>query len=138
MIGLTTWAAINIAGGGVLLATDPWSGPPDPARRSFQRAFGAMAIAAGLFNGALAVGTLAGIPSTRSSLSTLPMVEAQRRRSADVFVANVGVDIVSTVVGASLWALGPTATARGTGAGFAIQSGFLVGFDTLGSVVYRY
>jgi hypothetical protein len=55
-----------------------------------------------------------------------------------VFAANAGLDVLAVADGAALWAWGPTVTARGTGAGFVMQGGFLVGFDLLGSIVDKY
>jgi hypothetical protein len=138
MIGLSAWSAVNIIGGAVLIATDPLSRSRSPSRRDFRRSFGAMALAYGVINGALALGTLLTIPRQRDSLGSVELVDFQRKQSSTVFAANVGLDVLYVTVGASLWAWGPTSTARGTGAGFVAQGSFLVGFDAAGALLYRY
>lgn len=139
MLGLGAWSLLSIAAGTLLVATDPFSRSPDPdpRRRAFRQSFGAMTLTFGVINGALAAGTLAGLSSQRRTLDTLELVRHQRRQSGDVFTANVGLDMIYITVGAALWSWGPSATARGTGAGFATQGGFVLGFDTLASVVHR-
>jgi hypothetical protein len=138
MIGVGAWSAASLAGGAILLATDPLSPSKDPKRRAFRQSFAAMALTYGLINGALAIGTLAAIPHERETLTSASMIDFRRRQSAYVFAINVGLDMIYTAVGAWLWKTGPTATARGTGAGFVVQGGFLVVYDTVGSMIYQY
>jgi hypothetical protein len=138
MLALGVWGLLNAAGGTVLIAIDPLSNSPDPSRRAFRKSFGAMAATYGVINTALAVAALAGTPSLRRGLNTPELVQEHRHRSFTVFAANAGLDVLYITVGASLWTWGHSATARGTGAGFLSQGAFLVGFDTLGALVYRY
>jgi len=137
MIGLTAWAAANVVGGTALLVTDPPGAAHDPASRSFRRGFGAMALLYGVLNAALAVGTLATLPAFRDSLDGPEELHRQKRASADVFVANVGLDMLYITVGSGLWTRGPSALARGVGAGIVVQSAPLFAFDLAGSELYR-
>jgi hypothetical protein len=138
MTALTAWAAINVVGGAVIFAAAQRNVSSDPARREFQRAFGAMALAYGLVNGALAIATLATLSKTKQELSSVANVMEQRRQSGNVFAVNVGLDMLSVGVGAVIRAASTSPTAQGSGASVVAQGIFLVGFDALGTVVYRY
>jgi hypothetical protein len=138
MAGLTTWAALNVVGGAVLLAVDPLRRSPDPARPQARRAFGALALAYGLVNGALAVAALARLPKDAARLVSVADVAEERRQLSNVFAINVGLDMLSVGVGAAVWAATTSPTARGAGASVVAQGIFLVGFDTLATVVYHY
>jgi hypothetical protein len=137
MIGLTGWAVVSVVGGTALLVADPPGAPRDPASRSFRRGFGAMALLYGALNGALAAGTLATIPSFRRSLDGPTELYRQKRASADVFVANFGLDMFYLLVGSGLWTRGPSPLSRGVGAGIVTQSAPLFAFDLAGSELYR-
>lgn len=138
MAGLTAWAALNVLGGAVLLATDPLSRASDPTHPQARRAFGAMALAYGLVNGALAIAALARLPKDTARLVSVADVAEERRQLSNVFAINVGLDMLSVGVGAAVWAGTTSPTARGSGASVVAQGLFLVGFDALGTVVYHY
>jgi hypothetical protein len=135
---LTGWAGLNILGGGLLVAFDPLSRSTDPSRRSFRRAFGVMALTYGAVNLALGAGALASNRHHRETLASFPKLSAARERTATIFSANVGLDMVYVTTGSALWALGREGTARGVGAGFVTQGGFLLGLDVVGASLSRY
>ncbi|MEJ7729760.1 MAG: hypothetical protein WKG00_11125 [Polyangiaceae bacterium] len=137
MIGLTGWGVANVVGGTALLVADPPWASRDPASRSFRRGFGAMALLYGALNCALATGTLATLPSFRRSLDGPTELHRQKRASADVFVANVGLDMFYVLVGSGLWTRGPSPLSRGVGSGIVVQSAPLFAFDLAGSELYR-
>jgi len=137
MVGLAGWAAVNIGLGAALLWVDPPGAPRDETSRTERRGFAAMALAYGVINGVLAASTLATLPAFRRSLQSPEDVALQRHRSADVFVANVGLDMTYVLVGAGLATRGPTPLARGVGVGFVVQGAPLIAFDWLGSELYR-
>jgi hypothetical protein len=137
MIGLAGWAAASIGAGTALMFVDPPGAARDPASRAERRGFAAISLVYGVINAALAASTLATIPSLRSSLDSAEDVHAQRRRSADTFTANVGLDMIYVLVGAGLATRAPSPVARGVGVGFVVQGAPLVAFDILGSELYR-
>jgi len=137
MIGLAGWAALSIGAGTALMIADPPGAPRTAAKRAERRGFAGIALAYGVINAALAASTLATLPSFRRSIDSPQELQAQRRRSADTFVANVGLDMIYVLVGAGLATRGPSPVARGVGVGFVVQGAPLVAFDILGSELYR-
>jgi hypothetical protein len=141
MSALTGWAGASIAGGTLLLITDPFAQPPvsnDRDRKAFRRAFGAITLAYGLVNMALGVGALASNGHHRETLRSHAEIMGARHRTATIFSANVGLDMIYMATGATLWAYGPSASARGLGAGFLTQGGFLLAFDAVGATLSRH
>jgi len=134
MIGLGSWAVASATAGAILLATSPRG--PDRDRRVFRQSMGSIFLAYALINGALAVGTLAGIEHQRESLRTPTAFAGTRRFATETFAANALLDVVYVATGGMLWQNAHGALARGAGAGIVVQGGFLVAFDSLGASLY--
>lgn len=137
MVGLSAWSALNLGAAGYFLLADPGGRSRKPADRAFHQGFWSIAAAYAIVNGAVAAGTLATLPRERDRLTSLDIIDFQRRQSAAVFTANVGLEMITFSVGAALWAEGPSGLARGTGAGFMAQNGFLLMFDGTAAAIHR-
>jgi hypothetical protein len=138
---LGAWALANVAAGSYLLLADPAAAKghtPDPEARAFRRSFGALGLAYGIVNGAIAAGALASLLRERETLTAPGLVQFRRRQSADIVALNVGLEMLNVGVGAALWVHGPSGLARGAGAAFVVQNSFLVGYDGLCAIVYRH
>lgn len=122
MTMLAGWAAASMASGALLWAT---AGKDD-----YTRAVGIQTLAWGAVDGAIA--GFGGIHAHRQRSSDKPAAhwEAEEKKMRRVFLINAGLDLLYIGAGAALMRFGKTDFVRGTGAGIALQGGFLLAFDT--------
>jgi hypothetical protein len=122
MAMLAGWAAASVASGAMLWAT---AGKDD-----YARAVGIQTLAWGAVDGAIA--GFGGFNAYRQNGLDKPAThwEAEGKKMRRIFLVNAGLDVLYIATGAALVGFGKTDFVRGTGAGIALQGGFLLAFDT--------
>jgi hypothetical protein len=106
-------------------------------RTDFEKGLGIQNLVWGAVETAFAV---AGEAQARRGLFVGPDAkpwQADRASLAKAFWANAALDVAFVLAGALIWNLGGTDLVRGTGAGIALQGGFVFCFDTLGYMRFR-
>ncbi len=96
---------------------------------------GIQSIAWGAVDGVIA--TVGIVLSRRAADTTRTDDEwkSERRSTRRVFLINAALDVAYVLVGTSLLAFGKSESLIGTGAGVLAQGGFLLTFDSAGSLV---
>ena len=106
-------------------------------RTDFEKGLGIQSLVWGAVETAFAV---AGEAQSRRNLFVGPDAkpwQADRKSVANAFWVNALLDVAFVLTGTLIWNLGGSDLVRGTGAGIALQSGFLFGFDTLSYMRFR-
>lgn len=122
MAMLAGWAAASMASGAMLWAT---AGKDD-----YTRAVGIQTLAWGAVDGVIA--GFGGFNTYRQNGVDKPVAhwQAEEKKMRRIFLINAGLDVLYIATGAALVGFGKTDFVRGTGAGIALQGGFLLAFDT--------
>ncbi|UQA58693.1 DUF6992 family protein [Polyangium aurulentum] len=122
MTMLAGWAAASMASGAMLWAT--------AEKDDYTRAVGIQTLAWGAVDGVIA--GFGGFNAHRQSGLDKPVAhwEAEGKKMRRIFLVNAGLDVLYIATGAALMGFGKTDFVRGTGAGIALQGGFLLAFDT--------
>lgn len=106
-------------------------------RTDFERGIGIQNIVWGVVDLAFAV---AGEAQSRTNLFVGPDAKPwqdDRKSLAKAFWVNAILDVAYVLTGTLIWNLGGTELVRGTGAGIALQGGFVFCFDTLAYMRFR-
>jgi hypothetical protein len=121
MAMLAGWAATSMASGAMLWAT---AGKDD-----YTRAVGIQTLAWGAVDGAIA--GFGGFNTYQQNGVDKPAThwQAEEKKMRRIFLINAGLDVLYIATGAALVGFGKTDFVRGTGAGIALQGGFLLAFD---------
>ena len=125
---LGAWGLGSVGAGGAMVLG---------GRTDFERGVGIQHLVWGAVDLAFAV---AGEAQSRRSLFVGPEAKPwqdDRKSLAKAFWVNAILDVAYVLTGTLIWNLGGTELVRGTGAGIALQGGFVFCFDTLSYMRFR-
>ncbi|MEZ4311988.1 MAG: hypothetical protein R3F14_28510 [Polyangiaceae bacterium] len=126
-------AGLSLAGGAVLLATDP---PPFRGKpKEFRTSFAMLNLIYGVANTAFVIANFAGLDRQYDTVTNAKLLAWDRQRQGRALAMNAGLDMIYITLGFTLWATDNRPIVQGMGLGLALQGAVLAGFDGAGALL---